>query len=141
MKKFQTSARSAFKAGILVIGFAIIAGATAARPALRNVEHITEGLIDTAIAYEIGNQCDSIAARWLRGINFLHSLEAHARELGYSNDEVSAFIDDRNEKHRLEGIARDRLADLGAVDGVAASYCAAGRTQIALGSQIGLLLR
>ena len=54
---------------------------------------------------------------------------------------VRAYVDDDAEKDRLEGIARARLADMGAVTGQAATYCTVGRTEIARGSAIGQLLR
>ena len=109
-------------------------------PPLGQVEVITEGLIDTAIAYEIGERCDGIDGRRLRGIAFLLSLQAHARDLGYSSDEIDAFIDDDEEKDRLEAIARARLRDMGAVEGEWDTYCEVGRAEIAKGSQIGRLL-
>jgi hypothetical protein len=110
------------------------------RPPLGQVEVVTEGLIDTAIAYEIGKVCDGIDGRRLAGIAFLWSLQSEARRLGYSRQEVQAFVDDKGEKARLEGIARERLRGLGAVEGQPETYCAVGRAQIAAGSQVGRLL-
>jgi hypothetical protein len=109
-------------------------------PPLGQVESVTEGLIQTAIAYEIGKVCDGIDGRRLAGIAFLWSLESEARRLGYSRDEIEAFIDDDAEKDRLEGIARERLAAKGAVEGQPETYCEVGRAEIAAGSQIGRLL-
>ena len=120
---------------------AAVAGASTARPALKDVERITEGLIATGIAYEISNVCDSIDARTLRGINFLWSLKGHARELGYTEAEIDAFVDDKAEQARLEGIARQRLASMGAVAGRPDTYCDVGRAEIAAQTEIGQLLR
>ncbi len=125
----------------LIIGFAVLAGATAAKPALRDDPVIIEGLIATAIAYEVGRRCDSLDARVVQGITFLYSLRAHAEGLGYSGREIDAFIDSKAEKDRLEAMARERLRDKGGVDGEWGTYCAVGRAEIAAGSQIGLLLR
>ena len=111
-----------------------------ALPPLGQVEVVTEGLIDTAIAYEIDRVCETIEGRRLKGIALLWSLHSSARGLGYSNDEIEAFVDDRVEKDRLEGIARERLAGLGAVEGQPETYCAVGRAEIALGSRVGSLL-
>ncbi|EYD77800.1 hypothetical protein Rumeso_00527 [Rubellimicrobium mesophilum DSM 19309] len=104
------------------------------------MEVITEGLIDTAIAYELDRKCDELEGRRLQGIAFLWSLAAQAQRLGYSREEIEAFIDDKDEKHRLEGIARERLRGMGAVEGEWDTYCAVGREEIAKGSQIGKLL-
>ena len=110
------------------------------RPPLSEVERITEGLIDTAIAYEIGERCDELDGRRMQGIGFLLSLNAHARSLGYSPDEINTFIDNEEEKDRLEAIARQRLRDLGAIEGQPDTYCAVGRDEMARNSQVGKLL-
>lgn len=109
-------------------------------PPLGQVEVITEGLIDTAIAYEIGRKCDDLDGRRLQGIAFLWSLEAEARRLGYSREEIRAFVDNDEEKDRLEAIARQRLRDMGAVEGEWDTYCEVGRKEMSKGSRIGSLL-
>ena len=109
-------------------------------PPLGQVEVITEGLINTAIAYELDRKCEELDGRRLQGIAFLWSLESEARRLGYSRQEIEAFIDDDEEKDRLEGIARERLRGMGAVEGQPDTYCAVGRQEIANGSQVGRLL-
>lgn len=125
----------------LITGAALAAGATTALGDLRNEPVITNGLIDTAIAYEIGRRCDSLEARIVQGINFLYALRAEASALGYSESEINAYIENEAEKDRLEAIARQKLASLGGVDGDWETYCAVGRAQIAEGTQIGQLLR
>lgn len=125
----------------LALGLTLVATPLAAKPPLSEVPRITEGLINTGIAYEISEVCDTIRARTLRGLGFLLSLERHALEIGYSRDEVDAYIDDKQEADRLEAIARARLADMGAVDGEPETYCDVGRREIVAGSQIGRLLR
>jgi hypothetical protein len=110
------------------------------RPPLGQVPVITEGLINTAIAYELDRKCDELDGRRLQGIAFLWSLESEARRLGYSRDEIRDFIDNDEEKDRLEGIARERLRGMGAVEGEWDTYCAVGREEIARGSRIGKLL-
>jgi len=61
--------------------------------------------------------------------------------LGFSNAEISAYTDDRQEKDRLEAIARERLAAMGATPGDVASHCAVGKAEMAKASAIGTLLR
>ena len=109
-------------------------------PPLSEVEVVTEGLIQTAIAYEIGEVCESIDGRKIAGIAFLWSLHSEARRLGYSREEIEAFVDDDVEKDRLEAIARERLAGMGAVEGSPDTYCEVGRAEIAAGTQVGRLL-
>lgn len=109
-------------------------------PPLGQVDRVWEGLIDTALAYEIGERCEAIDSRKLQGLAFLLSLQAHARSLGYSQEEVDAFIDDKAEKDRLEEEARVRLREMGGVEGNWETYCEVGRSEIAAGTQVGRLL-
>jgi hypothetical protein len=125
----------------LVIGFAVLAGATAANPEIGQIPEISEGLINTAIAYEIDRVCDSLAGRRIEGINFLWSLKEQASELGYSDQEIRDFVDNESEQDRLEAIARDRLRGMGAVEGQPETYCTVGRTEMAGQTPIGRLLR
>ena len=126
----------------LIAGFGVIAGATAAnQPPLGDVAEIREGLIAAAIAYEIGDKCDSLDARMMRGIAYLNGLRSTAEGLGYSEDEIRAYMEDDAEKDRLEAMARERLRSLGGVEGEWETYCAVGRAEMAADSAIGRLLR
>lgn len=136
-----TSIRAYLAAVAVLFGFIVIAGATAARADLRDERQITEGLIATAIAYEIGDKCDSLDARLLAGVNYLWSLRRQASDLGYSDAEIDDYVDNRNEQRRLEAIARDRLRGMGAIEGQWDTYCDVGRAEIAEDSRIGRLLR
>lgn len=137
----MTSAKSSIRTLLLITGFAIAAGATAVHSQLRNEPTITEGLINVAIAYEIGERCDSLSARRLAGINYLFALKAEAERLGYSDAEIDAFIDSDAEQDELETTARSRLQSLGAVNGQWDTYCAVGQAQIAQNTVAGQLLR
>ncbi len=118
-----------------------IAGSVSAKPALKDVAYVREGIIATGMAYEISEQCSTISARRIRGINYLFSLRSHAFDLGYTRAEVDAYIDDKAEENRLKDIAYGRLRELGTVAGNEATYCAAGQSEIAKDSAIGRLLR
>ncbi len=127
---------------ILTLGLTFAAiPARANEVPLSNVAYVSEGIIATGIAYEIGRVCPSLTARVLAGVFFLYDLQSHAYDLGYSKAEVDGFINDKEEKARLEATARDRLAAMGAVVGQPESYCVVGRQEIALESQVGKLLR
>jgi len=117
------------------------AGHLSAQTALRDEPKITEGLIIAGMAYELSERCDDIDVRLFRGLSYLQSLKSEARALGYSSDEIEVYVDNRKEQDRLEAIARDRLADLGARSGDEASFCNVGRAQIAAETSVGRLLR
>ena len=107
---------------------------------LKDERRISEGLITVGIAYEISEVCPDINARKIRGLRYLLALKSAASDLGYSSDEIDAYIDDDVEKDRLEVIARQRLAALGARKGDVAAHCAVGRAQVAQDTQVGRLL-
>ena len=121
-----------------IIGFA---GNLSAQTALKDVAHVREGIIAVGMAVELSDKCGSISPRTLRGLNYLRGLQDHARGLGFSQAQIDAYVDDKTEKRRLEGIARNRLADLGVVAGQESTYCAVGRAQISAGTAVGRLLR
>ena len=120
---------------------AMIAQPALARPALRDVAEVRDGIVAVGIAYEISEKCATIRPRILRGIGYLNGLKSRALELGYSEEEIDAFVNDAGEKARLEAMARARLVELGARAGDPESYCALGRAEIARDSAVGRLLR
>ncbi len=128
----------AFAIALGVIG---AAGASSAKPALKDVAYVREGIIATGMAIEISKKCNSISPRYFRGVGYLNALKDHASGLGYSDSEIDAYTNDKAEENRLTGVARARLADLGAVSGNEASYCTVGRAEMAKNSAIGRLLR
>ncbi|MEO9865690.1 MAG: DUF5333 domain-containing protein [Yoonia sp.] len=126
-------------AGVLSLG--LMTNAATAQQSLRDVGYVTEGLIAVGIAYEISEVCDGISARTLRGLGYLNQLQNHAKGLGFTSAQIDAFRKDKGEQDRLEAIARQRLAAMGATPGNAASHCTVGRAEIAKESTIGYLLR
>lgn len=125
-------------AAALVCG---LAGNLSAQTALRDQPEVRDGIIFVGMAYEISEQCDDIRARTFRGLGFLQSLKRRARELGYSDAEIDAYVSDRDEKRRLEAIAREQLSLLGVVADDPATYCSVGRAQMAANTRVGWLLR
>lgn len=125
---------------VLAAGVAI-GGYATAKPALKDVAQVRDGIIAVGMAYEISEKCGTIRARTIRGINYLYGLKQVARDLGYSDAEIDAYTDDASEKRRLEAMARAQLAEMGAVAGQEATYCAVGQAEIAKGSAVGRLLR
>ena len=126
----------------LVAALSLSAGAALANDTpLRDQSGVSERLITAAIAYELGRVCDDVDVRLIRGLAYLNGIKSYARELGYSNSEIDAYVDDKVEKKRLEGIARERLAAMGATKDDEPSHCTVARAEMAAGTQIGLLLR
>lgn len=126
---------------VIALAAVMAAGNLSAQTALKDVAYVRDGIIQVGMAYEISRKCDAISARTFRGLSYLNTLKNHARSLGYSEADIDAYVNDKAEEDRLEQIARQQLADLGAVPGDAASYCAVGRAQIAANTRVGWLLR
>ncbi|PRY80261.1 hypothetical protein CLV80_101112 [Yoonia maritima] len=113
----------------------------AAQTPLKDVAEVRNGIIYVGMAYEISRKCDDIGARTWRGLNYLQSLKRRASDLGYSDAQIDAYVDDDAEKDRLESIARQQLRQLGVVPAEPATYCAVGHAQIAANTRVGWLLR
>jgi hypothetical protein len=98
---------------LLILTLTLTAGSALALGPLKDVAVVRDGIIAVGMAYEIGDKCGSIEARYLRGLSFLNELKAQAASLGYTEAEIDAYIDDDAEKEALEAAARQQLADLG----------------------------
>ena len=71
----------------------------------------------------------------------LEDLKRYARDKGYPEADVRAFLKDPEQKARIKAEAAEYLKAAGAVEGDPESYCKVGRDEIAKGSLIGSLLR
>lgn len=126
-----------------MIGMAAIlmGSAAVARPALRDVPEIDNGMLFIGIADEIRKTCPSISARIFRALSAMRTLEARATDMGYSAQEIAAYVDSDAEKARMRVRADAYYEANGVTAGDPQSYCALGRVEIEKSSQIGTLLR
>ena len=123
---------------LLPFTFMLMATQASALPPLKDVPEIRDGIIAAGMAIEIGDKCDSISVRLLRGALYLNSLKSRAEDLGYSRAEIDAYVDDKVEKARLEGIAR---AQLGGGRGGGDTSCIVGGSKREPKTAVGRLLR
>ncbi len=116
-------------------------GAAVAKPPLREVKEINEPLYWALVAFEISEICPTIDARKFKGVADGWGLIRKARKLGYSDDEIKAFIRSDEEKERMrargEAFVKHRGASMDDPD----SICALGRTEIERNSAIGVYLK
>lgn len=120
---------------------AALAAPVLALEPLNKEAHINEALTAGRVADVIRNECSSISAKMFVVLAELSALEDYAREKGYSEAEVKAFLKNPTEKARIKAAAKDYLAKAGAKAGDEESYCKVGRDEIAKGSLAGSLLR
>ncbi len=112
-----------------------------AKPALRDVAEIDDALMAVAIADELRKDCDGISARMLRALSRLEGLKGRARDLGYTKEEVKAYVTSDAEKQRMRAKATAWLAKQGVDPTDSVGFCAFGRDQIKAKTAIGSLLR
>jgi hypothetical protein len=127
-------------AGLLALMLAVPAGAAGKAP-LRDVPQIDDKMLWVAIAIEIGDRCESIAPRTARGLNYLWRVRNEARQLGYTDAEIKAYVDSDAEKARMRGRGEDYVRAHGLNPELDADLCKLGQAEIAKGSQIGAFLR
>ena len=133
--------RAALMAAVIGVATAAPASSAAERPHLRDVDEINDGLFAVAIAREIKDYCPDISARYFRAFNVLANLKRKALKLGYSEDEVKAYVENDEEKARMRARGEAYLAANGVSYDDPQSFCALGREEIKKSSQIGVLLR
>ena len=138
---FRTAARPLGRAlAIFACVAAAAPGMALAKPSLRDVPEIEDPLFAVAVANEIREVCPSISGRVTKGIGVLWNLRARANELGYTDDEIRAYVKSPEEKARMRAKGMEILADYGPVSDPQ-TYCAYGRAEIAKGSAVGALLK
>lgn len=108
---------------------------------LNKEAHINESLVAGQVGDTIRKTCPSISAKMFTVLGKLNALEDYARDKGYTEAEVKAFLKDKTEKKRIKQLAKDYLAKAGAVEGDVESYCKVGRDEIAKDTLAGSLLR
>lgn len=126
-----------------LIAASMLAGASmaAALPSLREVKEIDDGLFAVAVADEIRQQCDGISARLFRALGYINTLESRAKELGYSEQEIKAYVKSPEEKARMRARGEAYLKANGVSYADKETFCTLGRAEIEKGTLIGQLLR
>lgn len=122
--------------------FMLCGGSTAmAKPPLREVARIDDGLFHVALANEIRKSCDAIDARILKAIWTMQALKQAANDLGYTDAEIEAYTSSDVEKNRMRARGKKFYEARGVDPAKPQDMCALGRTEIEKNSQIGVLLR
>ncbi len=126
--------------GALVAIFLATAAPAVALEPLSQERYINDRLVAARVADRIRRECDSIDARMVYAWSQLRALINYAKDKGYSQAQIDAFMDSKPDKKRIYSIAETYLAQQGARDGNAESFCAVGRNEIAMRTVTGSLL-
>lgn len=139
--KAQTLKAQALKALTAVaIALTALAAPAAALEPLAQEKYINDRLIAARIADRVRKTCPSIDGRVFYAFGEARKLQSYARKKGYSDAQIDAFLDDKQEKKRIYAVAEDYLTRNGAKKGDAESFCAIGRAEIEKNTIIGSLL-
>lgn len=112
-----------------------------ANPPLREVAEIDDALLDLGIADHIRKNCPTIEARMIKAVSYIWNLKSQAKDLGYSEGEIEAYIDSDAEKERMRARGVAFFAARGVDTSDPQSYCALGLQEIQKSSRIGSLLK
>ncbi|MEO0766800.1 MAG: DUF5333 domain-containing protein [Pseudomonadota bacterium] len=129
------------RAMTMALIFCLSAGAISAKPHLRDVSKVDDTLLAIGIADEIRKNCPDISARMIKAVGMIRDVAAHARDLGYTSEEIDVYRKSDTEKARLKAERDAYLAAGGATVGKSDGYCRLGREEIEKGSLIGAVLR
>jgi hypothetical protein len=115
-------------------------GQAQARIPLQEDRQIDDGLTLVAIGNYLRRNCDEISPKYFKTLGFMRSLQDRARELGYSDEEIEAYLDDEAEKARVKARARAYLVARGVDFDREETFCTVGRAEIATGTSVGRFL-
>lgn len=120
---------------------ALLALPVAAQTPLNKEARINSTLIAGQVGDTIRKTCPSISAKMFVVLGELNALEDYARDQGYTEAEVKAFLKDKTEKARIKVAAAEYLKKAGVIEGDVETYCVVGRAEIEKGTLAGSLLR
>ncbi|MWD27581.1 hypothetical protein E0K89_008865 [Aquicoccus sp. SCR17] len=132
MKTFATS---------LILAVSVAAGSVSAKTPLREVREIDDNMLWVALAIEISDKCGQISPRMIKGYAFLASLKLKAQNMGYTSDEIEAYVESKAEKQRMRQRGESYVKARGFDPKKKEDLCRLGRQEIDKGSRIGALLK
>lgn len=127
------------RVSLAALGFLI--AATPGWAGLADETDINEALVAIAAADKIRRECDTIGGRMFKAQSFANDLKDVARARGYSDAEIDAYLDSRDERAKVRAQRNVYFESHGASNLDPASLCVLGHAEIARKSRIGHLLK
>lgn len=112
----------------------------AAQVPLSQESHVNDSLIQARVADMLRRGCPGIDARMVRAFSEARKLKRYALDKGYSETEIDAFLDNREQRQRIYREADRYMVANGVVNGEPETFCRLGREEIARKSIAGSLL-
>ncbi|WP_295047514.1 DUF5333 domain-containing protein [uncultured Paracoccus sp.] len=119
---------------------AALAAPAVALPPLSQERHINDSLVQARVADMLRRGCPSLDARIVRAFNEARKLKRYAQEQGYSEAQIDAFLDSRDERRRIYALADRYMVANGVVNGQPDTFCRLGEQEIARKTIAGSLL-
>ncbi|MFC0202424.1 DUF5333 domain-containing protein [Paracoccus rhizosphaerae] len=124
----------------LIAAALLAATPTAALEPLSQNNYVNDRLVQARVADLIRRGCPSIDARIIRAFSEARKLKRYALDQGYSEAQIEAFLDSRDDKQRIYATADRYMVERGVVNGEPETFCRLGRDEIARQTVAGSLL-
>ncbi|MEM7732342.1 MAG: DUF5333 domain-containing protein [Pseudomonadota bacterium] len=102
---------------------------------------INQGLVYIAAADKIRRECSSINGRLFKAQRYANGLRKIARDRGYSDADIDAYLDSKEERAKVRAQRNVYFESQGASNLDPVSLCTLGHAEIAGKTQIGYMLR
>lgn len=123
-----------------LVALAALAAPAAALEPLAQERHINDSLVQARVADVLRRGCPDLSARMVRAFNEARKLKRYALDKGYSEAQIDAFLDSREERQRIYREADRYMVANGVVNGEPETFCRLGREEIARKTIAGSLL-
>lgn len=124
-----------------ILALGIAAGASPAAADLSDEGDINAGLLAVAAADKIRRECGDLSGRFWAARSYANQLEKLARDRGYSQSEIDAYVNDDAEQAKMRERRNAYFESKGASNLDAASLCRLGQEEIKNRSRIGSFLK
>lgn len=124
----------------LIAAALLAATPAAAQEPLSQNAYVVDRLIQARVADLVRRGCPSIDARMVRAFREARALKRYAQDQGYSEAQIDAFLDSREERQRIYRQADRYMVERGVVNGQPDTFCRLGRDEIARQTVAGSLL-
>lgn len=124
----------------LIAAALLAATPAAALEPLSENAYVNDRLVQARVADVLRRGCPTLDARMVRAFREARALKRHALDQGYSEAQIDAFLDDRQERQRIYTEADRYMRANGVMNGQPDTFCRLGRDEIARQTIAGSLL-
>ena len=125
----------------LTTALALSSFSASAQSGLYNEKEVNNRLLVASVVDKINRECKSISVRFFKARAFIRRTEELARSLGYSDQEIKAYTENKENRAEMRK-RRDRYFEANGASSLdGESLCVLGRSEIQKNSQIGAVLR